>query len=419
LAFVFFGIRALSIPLSFLLRALRHGSLVSAGNCRILKHPPGDVFMDALKYAADLVAFESTSVLSNVPVSDYVEGTLAELGFATERLEYDDGNGVRKASIVGKKGTGSGGMAYFGHTDVVPADPWFSSEHGPFQPTVVGSRLYGRGSSDMKGSIGCMLAAAARFDPSKLKRPVYITCTADEEIGYGGAAEVARRSQMYREMVAGKAYGIIGEPTMLNVVYAHKGTYGFRATSRGRAAHSSTSAGINANLKMIPFLAVMKQIHDETMADPAWQNSEFDPPTISWNIGINDHTRAVNITAPQSICTVYFRPMPGQNPEVLLDRARKAAEECGLEFEVTFRGKPLYVDPKSTFVRECLELADRSEPRTVAFGTDGAMFGEMKNLVLLGPGNIVQGHTHDEWIELDQLERGTDLYTRAIERWCC
>jgi acetylornithine deacetylase len=220
-------------------------------------------------------------------------------------------------------------------------------------------------------------------------------------------------------MVAGEARGIIGEPTMLEVVYAHKGTYGFCATSRGRAAHSSTSEGINANLKMIPFLAVMKQIHDETLVDPAWQNAEFDPPTISWNIGINDHTRAINITAPQSVCTVYFRPMPGQNPDLLLDRARRAAEECGIDFETKGRGNPMSVDPRSPFVRECLELAGKKEPRTVAYGTDGAMFGEMKNLVVLGPGSIAQAHTHDEYIEVEQLERGTDLYTRAIERWCC
>src|SRR5262245_46610707 len=105
--------------------------------------------MDALKLAQELVAFESTSSLSNVAVSDYVERTLRQLGFETERIEYDDDAGVRKACIVGKKGEGRGGFAYFGHTDVVPADLWFSAEHGPFQPTVVGDRLYGRGSCDM------------------------------------------------------------------------------------------------------------------------------------------------------------------------------------------------------------------------------------------------------------------------------
>src|SRR5437660_630242 len=214
--------------------------------------------MDALEYARRLVSFDSVSRRSNVPVTDFAEQSLRDLGFETERLEYDDAQGVCKACVVGKKGTGTGGLAYFGHTDVVPADPWFSSDHGPFEPTVKDGRLYGRGSCDMKGSIACMWAAAARFSKERLKRPIYVTCTADEEVGYVGAHEVARRSQLYREIVAGSSHGIVGEPTRLEVVYAHKGTFGFSAVSHGRAAHSSTSHGINANLAMIPFLAEMK-----------------------------------------------------------------------------------------------------------------------------------------------------------------
>ena len=374
--------------------------------------------MDALSCLKEMIAFESTSALSNAPVSDYVETTLKSLDFATERVEFDDAAGVRKVNIIGKKGSGSGGLAYFGHTDVVPADPWLFDDHGPFTPTVKGDRLYGRGSCDMKGSIACMIAAAGQVSAADLKQPIYITCTADEEVGYGGAQEVAKRSELFREMVAGESHGIIGEPTMLEVVYAHKGTYGIRATSRGKAAHSSTREGLNANLAMIPFLAEMKRIHDETEADPAWQHDEFDPPTITWNIGINDHTKAVNITPPQSVCTIYFRPMPGQKPDELLDRARAAAEEHGLELEVRSRANPLYVQPDSPFVTEMLELADRTTPRTVSYGTDGTMFTALKQLVVFGPGDIAQAHTHDEWIALEQVERGVEMFGRAIKKWC-
>jgi len=374
--------------------------------------------MDALNCLKDLIAFESTSALSNAPVSDYVEKTLKSLDFATERVEFDDAAGVRKVNIIGKKGSGSGGLAYFGHTDVVPADPWLFDDHGPFTPTVKGDRLYGRGSCDMKGSIACMIAAAGHVSAADLKQPIYITCTADEEVGYGGAKQVAEHSELFREMVAGDTHGLIGEPTMLEVVYAHKGTYGIRATSRGKAAHSSTREGLNANLAMIPFLAEMKKIHDETEADPAWQHDEFDPPTITWNIGINDHTKAVNITPPQSVCTVYFRPMPGQKPEELLDRARAAAAECGIEFEVRSQANPLYVQPDSPFVKEMLELAGRTTPRTVAYGTDGTMFTALKQLVVFGPGDIAQAHTHDEWIALEQVDRGTEMFGRAINKWC-
>ena len=374
--------------------------------------------MNALKYAQDLIAFQSTSGLSNVPVIDYLEAALSRLGFVTERIAYNDADGVPKANIIGKKGEGTGGIAYFGHTDVVPADPWFSDEHGPFTPTVKDTRLFGRGSSDMKGSVGCMLAAAESYSPDELKEPVYVTCTADEEIGYGGAAQVAERSRLFREMVDGDCRGIVGEPTMLQVVHAHKGAYGFRAISRGRAAHSSTREGLNANLAMIPFLQEMKDIHDETESASAWQNSRFDPPSISWNIGINDHTKAVNITPPESICTVYFRPAPRQNPETLISRARAAAERCGIEFEVLLCAPPLYVDPKSRFVQEMIALTGTDGPRTVSYGTDGTMFGALKNLVVFGPGDIAQAHTHDEWIALEQLEQGTQMFSKLIRHWC-
>ena len=375
--------------------------------------------MDAIEYAKQLVSFESTSVLSNIAVTDYVEQHLKRIGFTVERLEYDDSAGVRKACVVGRKGNGNGGMAYFGHTDVVPADPWLFTDHGPFQPTVKDGRLYGRGSCDMKGSVACALAAAEKFSESDLRAPVYITCTADEEIGYGGAAQVAERSELFQEMVSGEAHGIIGEPTSLAVVHAHKGVIGFVATSRGKAAHSSTREGLNANLKMIPFLVEMKKIHDEAEASSEWHNSEFDPPTITWNIGINDHTKAVNITPPQSVCTVYFRPMPGQDGNILLERARKAAEQNGLDFVVTVNGDPIYTDPNCDFVNEVLQIAGCDRATTVAYGTDGAKLTALKKLIVCGPGSIAQAHTHDEWISLEQLEKGTDLYSRLIRHWCC
>ena len=374
--------------------------------------------MNALQYTKELVAFPTVSTSPNGAICAYLEGVLERLGFATERIEYVDTSGVDKVNVVGKRGRGTGGMAYFGHTDVVPADSWFSSDHGPFEPTVKGDRLYGRGSCDMKGSIGAMLAAVENVAAVDLSNPLYLTFTADEEIGYCGAEQVARRSGLFREMVQGNANGIVGEPTLLNVVHAHKGTYGFKAISRGRAAHSSTNQGINANLAMIPFLNEMKRIHDETREDPAWQDAAFDPPGISWNIGINDHTRAVNMTAAQSICTVYFRPAPGHDAEALLDRAREAADLCGIDFELLKAGQPLFVDPESDYVREVLDLAGNECSQTVCYGTDGAVLTELKNLLVLGPGDIAQAHTQNEWILLDQLEKGARFYAELIQRWC-
>jgi acetylornithine deacetylase len=372
---------------------------------------------NSVDYASRLVAVPSVSTQSNAPVSDVVESMLRDLGFEIERQEFLDPFGVPKVNVIGKIGPGTGGLAYFSHTDVVPAESWSIRDHGPFTPVVRDGRLYGRGSCDMKGSIACMLAAVGRVQVESLSGPVYVICTADEEVGFHGARLVAEQSVYYREMVAAQSRAIIGEPTELGVVYAHKGIFGFRVIAHGKAGHSSGRDGINANLAMIPFLAEMKQIHDETLVDPRWLNNEFDPPWISWNLGINDLNCAVNITAPKSICTVYFRPMPGQNGDELVLRARLAAERSGLEFHHECAGQPLSGDPQSDYVLETLKVVGAPRSRTACYGTDGVMFTELKQILVLGPGSIQQAHTDDEWISLEQLEQGTSLFERLIRRW--
>jgi acetylornithine deacetylase len=162
----------------------------------------------------------------------------------------------------------------------------------------------------------------------------------------------------------------------------------------------------------------MKRIHDETKLDPHWLNEEFDPPWISWNLGINDLNCAVNITAPLSVCTVYFRPMPGQNAEELVDRARTTADRLGLEFRLECAGQPLYADPTSEYVRDTLHVTGQTESKTVSYGTDGVMFSELQQILVLGPGSIQQAHRDDEFISLEQLHRGTDTYERLFRRWC-
>jgi len=373
--------------------------------------------MNALDYAKELIQFDSTWYRSNQEVSDYVQDVLIRLGCETERIEYVDSDGVHKSNVVARKGSGTGGLFYSGHTDVVTTDDWSIQEHGPFEPVVRDDRLYGRGSTDMKGSIACMLAALDSLQDQAFQHPLYISCSSDEEVNHCGAIEIAERSQLYHELVAGNACAIVGEATGLNVVYAHKGGCRITVTSRGRAAHSSTREGLNANLAMIPFLAEMKAIRDETETDPAWMDHEFDPPTICLNLGINDYTSATNITPPQSICTIGFRPMPGTNVEYILSRGRSCAEQLGLDFKVETLHPAFRRDPQSKFARVCAGLTD-STPRTVAYGSEASNFTDVQELIVLGPGDIAQAHKSDEWISLEQLEKGQQIYGDLIHRFC-
>lgn len=373
--------------------------------------------MNEVEYASRLIEFDSVSSRSNANISQYAERTLQSLGFETEKVEYAI-DSVTKVNVVGRKGSGDGGIAYFGHTDVVPVDDWSVNRHGPFEPTVRDGRLYGRGSTDMKGSIACMLSAIDSLKDRPLKYPIYVSCSADEELDHRGIKEVTKRSQIYQELVRGKACGIVGEPTGMDVVYAHKGGVQIVVTARGKAAHSSTREGVNANLAMIPFLQKAKAIYDETERESKWWDNEFDPASVCLNIGINDHTRAVNITAPQSICTLCFRPMPNTEVSSLVTRIKRAADQFGLDFELRAQNPSFRRDPTNDFTVACRKICGSPAPRTVAYGSEAGNLDAIEQLVVLGPGDIAQAHKSDEWVTLKQLEKGRLSYQEILEAFC-
>lgn len=271
----------------------------------------------------------------------------------------------------------------------------------------------------MKGSISCMLAAAQRVSWDDLKQPFYFCVTADEEVGFHGAHHVVDKSELYREMVEHKTKAIIGEPTSLQIVHAHKGSIEMIAKAKGKAGHSSTHAKENANLKMIPFLAEVKAIFDETENEDKWHNELFEPPTMSLNILVKDNSPARNVTPSRSTATIYMRSMPAINPEPILQRVAQAAEQNDVRLKVMRQGEPFFVDPSSEFVQEMLKIVHKKRPCTVSYGTDGGVFAEIEEKVVCGPGSIDQAHTINEWISLEQLNRGTEVYEKMIRRWCC
>ena len=368
---------------------------------------------DPVQVTKELIAFNSISANSNASVSDYLQDQLDRLGFTVERIAYRDEKGVEKINLVGRKGEGRGGLALLGHSDTVPVDGW---EEDPFSAEIRDNRIYGRGSCDMKGALSCMLAAGGAFEATDLSAPVYVVFTADEEVGCWGAAEVSERSQL----LSGNdlRFGIICEPTLMQVVRAHKGAIFLRGETTGRAAHSSTGRGVNAHLAMIPFLSEMKAIHDELRSEPVHLNDEFDPPFSDWNIGINDGGIALNMTAPRSVCTVYYRPMPGQDQEAILDRTRDAADRCGVELTIQKIGDPFSTPADSELVQKALQITGTDTSHTVPYGTDGLVFGRKMELILLGPGDIRQAHTVNEWMDLDQYDLAIDAYKDMIRAFC-
>ncbi len=375
----------------------------------------------------ELVRFPSVSSTSNVAVSECVKGRLESLGFEVESADYFDPAGIRKMNLVacrnplGPRGehlrNAAPGLAYFCHTDVVPVTHWTGPTDEPFRAVVANDRVYGRGSCDMKGSLVAMLHAAQQVTASEQTAPLWIVCTADEEVGFEGANHLVNHSAAYRAIVNAQPLSIIGEPTGLRVVHAHKGITAFSITSQGKAAHSSTDDGVNANIAMLPMLELMRQIWQQTLTDAEIKDERFDPSHLSWNFGISDGCTALNVTPARSVAWCCFRTMPDIDGAALMKRVSDAAQELGLEFKMFKGGKPVWISPDAECIRRMCDLAG-GPAMTVCYGTDAGEFHELKQRVIFGPGDIAQAHTTDEWISLEQLTRGADCYANAVRRWC-
>jgi acetylornithine deacetylase len=366
---------------------------------------------DVVELAKALIAFPSPSQQSNEAVATYLATLLRELGFNVEELSYLDGD-KRKTSLVATKGSGAGGLGIFSHSDTVPGDPdgW-----EPFSPKIEGDRLIGRGATDMKGAVAASIVAAAPYSAEQLRHPITLVITADEEVGYGGAKQVAAESQTLAKNWP--TYGIIGEPTSMRPVYAHKGGIRIRVTAHGVAAHTSTDKGISANFLIAPFLAEMAELNALVKSEPRFQNTEFDPPTNGFNLVLSDGNTAANVTAAKTVCTVGFRPMPNDSRDEVIDRVLASAKKYNLEAD-WYVHEPFYVDRNSPLIKAALAATGLPAAETVPFGTEAAIFKDHAQLVILGPGDIAQAHTKGEWIAIEQLHRAVEIYRQLIDHFC-
>lgn len=360
----------------------------------------------------ELIAIPSASNISNAAVSDFLASQLTALGFAVERLSYREATGEEKVSLVAKLGEGEGGLGFFSHTDTVPGDQGWN----PFTPEEKEGKLFGRGSCDMKGPLAATVIAASQIDTRKLRKPIYIVATADEEVGYGGAYHVARQSQTLQ--AGWPTYGVVAEPTQMVPVYAHKGGIHIHVTAHGRAAHTSTDKGISANFLIAPFMAEMAELLPLFRSDKRFQNDAFDPPTNGFNMVVNDGGCKTNVTAAKTLVTLSIRTMPNDHHEEALALITEKARKYNLEVS-SIGGNPFYTAPDSALIQSALRATGRTKAETVPFGTEALVYQEhVAQQVVLGPGNIAQAHTVGEWIDIAQLQQSVHVYRQLIEEIC-
>ncbi|HEY9217438.1 MAG TPA: acetylornithine deacetylase, partial [Phenylobacterium sp.] len=266
----------------------------------------------ALEILERLIAFDTTSRLSNLALIEWVESYLGQLGVAHRRVPNADGS---KSNLIATIGPADpGGVVLSGHTDVVPVDgqPWSSD---PFQLTRRDGRLYGRGTCDMKGFLALALAAAPELIAARPKRPVHLAFSYDEEVGCIGAPDMIR---VIAAELPRPALVVVGEPTNMEAVSGHKGIATFKVTVNGKEAHSSqTQLGVSAVMAAVELMGALAELAREleARADPA---SPFTPKHATLTIGQVNGGTAVNILARECVFFFDLRCPPGLDPEQVL-----------------------------------------------------------------------------------------------------
>jgi acetylornithine deacetylase len=358
---------------------------------------------------ARLVSFDTTSHKSNLACIAFIEDYLLQHGVVSTRVPSPD---REKSSLFATIGPmDRGGIALSGHTDVVPVDgqTW---ESDPFHLRKSDGRLYGRGTADMKGFLACVLAAVPDFNSRKLKTPIHIVFSYDEEVGCIGVRPMI---DAFGRTLPKPRLVVVGEPTNMQVIDAHKGPVRWQVEVTGRAAHSSMAPlGINAITYAMHLIAELHRIEDDLKVSA--RNPRFDPPYATLQVTRIEGGTATNIV-PVS-CTFAFdvRSVPGLDVDAIEQRLRSFAERTCLpemrrvapEADISIvRANdvpPFAVKPDSDIVPLTLRLAGQNDTHAVSYATEAGLFQDAGcQSIVCGPGNIAEAHIANEWVAESEI----------------
>ena len=369
-----------------------------------------------------LVAFPTVSDSSNLALLDWIEESLAPLSPRLHRFPSPDGS---KANLLLSFGPDlPGGLLLSGHTDVVPvtgqrwsADPWTLRE--------ADGRLTGRGATDMKGFLACCLTLAQTLGTRPLRRPVHLALSYDEEVGCTGVGPMAE----WAGTALAPALAVIGEPSRLGLVNAHKGGLIGWATVTGKTGHSSQpQRGVDAVRIAADCVGRVAALAAEFRAGPL--DPAFDPPWSTAAVNVIQGGNGMNLIAESCRFSWEMRVLPGVDELAVFERLKVGIEAdlvpamqavdpgCGIRFEVLARINALSATSPALEGR-LLGLLDQAAPRVVAYGSEAGIFQAAGiPSVIIGPGDIAQAHQPDEWIETSQLLECTRVLDRLVTEFC-
>jgi acetylornithine deacetylase len=364
----------------------------------------------AIELLATLVGFDTTSAKSNLELIAFIQDYLKHHHIGSLRVPSPDGTKADLFATIG--GSGDGGIGLSGHSDCVPVEGqlWTSD---PFTLTERQGRHYGRGACDMKGFIACVLASVPLFKERKLNEPVHLIVSYDEEVGCTGVRPLIER--LGRDLPRPRAI-IVGEPTSMAVIDAHKRIDAYRTTVHGREAHSSLPAlGVNAISVAASLVGELDRIGEglaKSENDP-----HFEPPYSTISVGTIRGGTAPNILPKTCDFHWQVRSLPSAAPEKipqelarfaeaeLLPRMKKVTAKAGIETK-TLNSVPAFVAGNaSEAVALALKLTGASGTQAVSYTTEAGLFEQAGcPSVICGPGNIAQAHATDEYVSTGQIE---------------
>jgi acetylornithine deacetylase len=267
----------------------------------------------------------------------------------------------------------------------------------------------------MKGGLAATLVAAAKVDSGKLRKPVYVVITSDEEQGHRGAHYILEHSAELRRNWP--AHCVVAEPTQLSPVYAHKGGALITVTAHGKAAHTSTDQGVSANFRIAPFLAEMAALVPVFRNTERFKNHEFDPPTNGFNMTIDDGNCRTNVTAAKTVARLSLRLMPDDHREEQIAMIEERAKAHNLETACRII-ESFYISPAAEIVQAACRATGIPNAITVPYGTEAEAYQKFTQPVILGPGDIAQAHTIGEWIDTGELQAAVGVYEKMIGALC-
>ncbi|MBV8802594.1 MAG: acetylornithine deacetylase [Gammaproteobacteria bacterium] len=383
--------------------------------------------MNTIDWLKKLISFNTISSLSNLELIAAIEAWLSKYHIQSS-LTYDDSKIKANlfATLPAKNGNLNGGLILSGHTDVVPVEGQ-SWETDPFDAFISNNRVYGRGTSDMKGFIAVVLALLPEFCQLSLNKPLHLCFSYDEEVGCLGAPKII--ADMQQRGISPDAC-IVGEPSKMKAVIAHKGINVFRCRIHGLATHSSlTPQGCNAIEYAAQFIHWIKQYAIEL------QNAEQDlfydvsHTTITTNM-ISGGT-AVNIIP--SYCEFYFefRNLPCMNAQIIIDKIKLYAEneltpqmqkntpDAYITIESIGSVPAHEVSESASITQHVQTLINDVSINKVSYATEAGLF-QKANIptIICGPGSIEQAHQANEYIELSQLIEAENFLRKLVKKLC-